>query len=129
MISFCFKTNPIASVSCLATKNLTVARHVKTVPADVEKAIKKRLLRKDLKYSTHARRRIEYRDVTPEDIVEVLQHGVINKDQSKFGGQRSPTFCLEKWVGEPQKLLRVVFAQGDNATIVVTVTWKERVRR
>lgn len=57
----------------------------KGVPQEVESAIKRRLLRKPLVLSTHARARMEARLIAEEDIELLLREGAINKELSKFG--------------------------------------------
>ncbi|GAB4819017.1 hypothetical protein N2152v2_006063 [Parachlorella kessleri] len=60
--------------------------------------------------------------VTEEAILDVLRNVVILQDLSKFGGGRSPQFVLEKRAGP--SVLRVVFAQAPEKTVVVTVVEK-----
>lgn len=40
-------------------------------------------------------------------------------------GAKSPSYCMELHVGHPPRLLRVVFAQSPDATLVVTAAWRE----
>lgn len=78
-------------VSCAAHFRAPVAlargskKKKKGVAQEVESAIKRRLLRKPLVFSTHARARMETRQIAEEDVDLVLREGAINKEHSKFG--------------------------------------------
>ncbi len=72
-------------------------------------------------YTKHARCRMACRNITEEEIHEVLDFGTINKAKSEQnnGSGTCPTYALEANTHEGQRL-RIVFAKCDNVVKVVT---------
>ena len=67
----------------------------------------------------HARCRMECRDITEEEIKEILHEGNINYNKSDLNDNRGATYALEGYSHEHQHL-RIVFAPKQNEMVVVT---------
>jgi Domain of unknown function (DUF4258) len=73
-----------------------------------------------LQYSNHARCRMECRHITQSEVEETMRDGGINYRKSDIQNARCPRYALEDQTKEGQHV-RIVFAQCDNYTEVVTV--------
>ena len=67
----------------------------------------------------HAKCRMECRDITEEEIKEILHDGNINYMKSNLNDERGPTYALEGYSHEHQHL-RIVFAPKKDEMVVVT---------
>ena len=67
----------------------------------------------------HARCRMECRDISEEEIKEILHDGNINYNKSDLNDSRGATYALEGYSHEHQHL-RIVFAPKQNKLVVVT---------
>ncbi|ACU63981.1 DUF4258 domain-containing protein [Chitinophaga pinensis] len=72
-----------------------------------------------LKYTRHARCRMECRHVTEAEVVGILETGSVNNEKSNPQDEPCPTYALEGYSEEGQHL-RVVFAPCEDTTSVVT---------
>ena len=70
-------------------------------------------------YTKHARCRMECRDISEEDISEIMQKGIINFGMSNRSDKPCPTFALQGRTSSGEKL-RIIFAQCHKETKVVT---------
>jgi hypothetical protein len=73
-----------------------------------------------LEYTHHARCRMECRHITEEEVKDILQNGNINYRKSEANGMPCPTYALEGYTHQDNQHVRIVFAQCDNSTKVVT---------
>jgi hypothetical protein len=78
-----------------------------------------------LQYSNHARCRMECRHITQSEVEETMRDGNINYRKSdiqsrSLSGARCPRYAVEDQTKDGQHV-RIVFAQCDNYTEVVTV--------
>jgi Domain of unknown function (DUF4258) len=73
-----------------------------------------------LQYSKHAKCRMECRHITQSEVEETMRDGKINYNKSDIQNARCPRYALEEVTKDSQRV-RVVFAQCDNYTEVVTV--------
>ena len=73
-----------------------------------------------LQYSNHARCRMECRHITESEVQETMLDGKINYRKSDIQNARCPRYALEDQTKDGQHV-RIVFAQCDNYTEVVTV--------
>jgi len=73
-----------------------------------------------LQYSNHARCRMECRHITESEVQETMKDGAINYRKSDIKNARCPRYALEDQTKDGQHV-RIVFAQCDNYTEVVTV--------
>jgi hypothetical protein len=73
-----------------------------------------------LQYSNHAKCRMECRHITEQEVEEAMQEGKINYKKSDIRNSRCPRYALEELTKDDQHI-RVVFAQCNNYTEVVTV--------
>jgi hypothetical protein len=62
---------------------------------------------------------MECRDITEEEIKEILHDGNINYNKSDLNDKRGATYALEGYSNEHQHL-RIVFAPKQNEMVVVT---------
>jgi len=69
--------------------------------------------------SRHAKCRMECRDITEDEIKEILHAGKINYTKSDLNDERGATYALEGYSNEHQHL-RIVFAPKQNELVVVT---------
>jgi hypothetical protein len=70
-------------------------------------------------YTKHALCRMNCRHISRKDINEIMQKGIINFNKSRMRDQPCPSFALQGTTSDGERL-RVVFAQCDNETRVVT---------
>lgn len=73
-----------------------------------------------LQYSNHARCRMDCRHITEGEVQETMRDGTINYRKSDIQNTRCPRYALEDQTKDGQHV-RIVFAQCDNYTEVVTV--------
>jgi uncharacterized protein DUF4258 len=73
-----------------------------------------------LQYSNHARCRMDCRHITEGEVQETMRDGTINYRKSDIKNARCPRYALEDQTKDGQHV-RIVFAQCDNYTEVVTV--------
>ena len=70
-------------------------------------------------FTRHARCRMQCRDITPEEVKEILHKGNINFSKSELNDKRGPKYALEGYSDEHQHL-RIIFAPEDDGMVVVT---------
>ena len=70
-------------------------------------------------YTTHAKCRMDCRDITKDEVKEILNTGNINYMRSNLKDERGPTYALEGYSTSKQHL-RIVFAPKKNELVVVT---------
>ncbi|HEY4149141.1 MAG TPA: DUF4258 domain-containing protein [Chitinophagaceae bacterium] len=73
-----------------------------------------------LDYTRHAQCRMDCRHITPEEVQDILQYGEINYRKTELDGKPCPAYALEGYTQQEHQHLRIVFAQCDNDTKVVT---------
>ena len=67
----------------------------------------------------HAVCRMNCREITLEEIKEIIAQGSVNKAKSGIGSKGDSTFALEG-VSEEQQHIRVVVAQEEEALVIIT---------
>jgi hypothetical protein len=67
----------------------------------------------------HVRCRMQCRDITEQEINEILQEGQINYTKSELDAPRGPRYALEGYSHEHQHL-RIIFVPEQNDIVVVT---------
>lgn len=72
-----------------------------------------------LEYTQHAKCRMNCRHISQSEVQEILQNGIINYRKSNSDARPCPVYALEGISSDNQRL-RIVFAQCDNTTKVVT---------
>lgn len=72
-----------------------------------------------LEYTKHAKCRMDCRHITQDEVEEIMHNGTINYRKSNPDGSPCPTYAIEGNTSKNQHL-RIVFAQCDNETKVVT---------
>lgn len=73
-----------------------------------------------LEYSRHARCRMDCRQVSEAEVLDILKHGQINPRKTRLDDKPCPTYALEGYSQQDHQHLRIVFAQCDNFMKVVT---------
>ena len=73
-----------------------------------------------LDYSNHAKCRMRCREVSESEVEQVMVQGKINYSKSDIQNTRCPRYAVEGITTDEQKL-RIVFAQCNDKTTVVTV--------
>jgi hypothetical protein len=73
-----------------------------------------------LEYTQHAKCRMDCRHITQEEVKDIMQNGKINYNKSEAGGKPCPTYALEGHTQADNQHVRIVFAQCDYKTKVVT---------
>ena len=73
-----------------------------------------------LKYSNHAKCRMECRQVSQEEVEEIMKDGKINYNKSDLQNARCPRYAVEGRTSDDQRV-RIVYAQCNESTTVVTV--------
>jgi hypothetical protein len=73
-----------------------------------------------LEYSNHAKCRMQCRHITQTEVEAIMRDGNINYAKSDIKNTRCPRYAVEGNTADNQRV-RIVYAQCDNATTVVTV--------
>ncbi len=73
----------------------------------------------DLVLTKHAKCRMECRDITEDEIREILHSGNINYNKSNLSDVRGATYALEGYSHDKQHL-RIIFAPERDKIVVVT---------
>ena len=73
-----------------------------------------------LEYTKHAQCRMDCRHITQQEVQEIMQSGAINYRKSEVDAKPCPTYALEGYTQQEHQHLRIVFAQCDYKTKVVT---------
>jgi hypothetical protein len=87
-------------------------------PTDRDKGFDRRTTL--LEYSKHAKCRMQCRKISKEEVEEIMRDGKINYDKSDLKNTRCPRYAVEGITHDDQRV-RIVYAQCNNATTVVTV--------
>ena len=72
-----------------------------------------------LSYTKHARCRMNCRQISEQDIKEIIKKGIININKSDRYDKPCPTYALQGTTSDGESL-RVIFAQCNTETRVVT---------
>jgi len=83
-------------------------------PADLDRNVK------TLKYTRHAKCRMGCRQISEEEVKEILKDGAINNDKTDPKDRPCPTYALEGYTRQDRQHVRIVFAQCETETRVVT---------
>jgi len=78
-----------------------------------------------LQYSNHAKCRMDCRKISRAEVEQVMKEGRINYRKSELKNIRCPRYALEGTTSDGQRV-RIVYAQCDESTTVVTVIDLER---
>jgi hypothetical protein len=70
-------------------------------------------------YTKHARCRMDCRQISKEDINEIMKKGIINFSKSDRSDRPCPTYALQGTTSDGESL-RVIFAQCNTETRVIT---------
>ena len=73
-----------------------------------------------LRYSQHAKCRMDCRHITQDEVEDIMRGGKINYNKSDIKNARCPRYTLEGTTADGQHA-RIVFAQCKENTTVVTV--------
>lgn len=73
-----------------------------------------------LEYSVHAKCRMRCRRITQEEVRDIMQNGTINYAKSDLNDNPCPTYALEGITAKDKQHVRIVFAQCNTKTKVVT---------
>ena len=73
-----------------------------------------------LEYSKHAQCRMDCRHITQQEVQDIMQNGTVNYRKSEVEAKPCPTYALEGYTQQEHQHLRIVFAQCDYKTKVVT---------
>ena len=73
-----------------------------------------------LKYSNHAKCRMDCRKVSQGEVEEIMKEGKINYKKSDLQNTRCPRYAVEGITSDEQRV-RIVYAQCNESTTVVTV--------
>ncbi|MBK7678202.1 MAG: DUF4258 domain-containing protein [Chitinophagaceae bacterium] len=73
-----------------------------------------------LKYSNHAKCRMQCRKISQQEVEEIMREGKINYSKSDLQNARCPRYAVEGVTDDDQRV-RIVYAQCNESTTVVTV--------
>ncbi len=73
-----------------------------------------------LEYSNHASCRMQCRNISKAEVEEMMLEGKINYNKSDLQNARCPRYAVEGVTQDDQRV-RIVFAQCNDKTVVVTV--------
>lgn len=72
-----------------------------------------------VEYTKHALCRMDCRDISKQDILEIMRTGIIIFNKSDLNDRPCPTFALQGYTSDHESI-RVIFAQCRKTTKVVT---------
>ncbi|HQX74501.1 MAG TPA: DUF4258 domain-containing protein [Chitinophagaceae bacterium] len=87
-------------------------------PTDRDKGFDRRT--SYLKYSNHAKCRMQCRKISQVEVEEIMRDGKINYNKSDLDNARCPRYAVEGVTSDDQRV-RIVYAQCNESTTVVTV--------
>lgn len=87
-------------------------------PTDRDKGFDRRT--SYLKYSNHAKCRMQCRKISQAEVEEIMREGKINYNKSDLNNARCPRYAVEGVTSDDQRV-RIVYAQCNESTTVVTV--------
>lgn len=104
-----------------ATKRTTSARKTNAEPSPEAVNRNRGFDRRTayLEYTQHATCRMDCRQITQSEVQDIMREGAINYRKSNAKGSPCPTYAVEGYTDDKQHV-RIVFAQCDNTTKVVT---------
>ncbi len=73
-----------------------------------------------LRYTEHAKCRMDCREISQSEVEEIMQNGKINYNKSNIKDARCPTYAMEGITKDNQRV-RIVYGQCDDFTNVVAV--------
>jgi hypothetical protein len=73
-----------------------------------------------LEYTKHAKCRMECRRISEAEVKEIMEKGAINYRKSNVKAHPCPVYALEGVTSEDDQRVRIVFAQCNGKTKVVT---------
>jgi hypothetical protein len=73
-----------------------------------------------LEYSSHARCRMQCRNISQAEVEETMLEGKINYNKSDLQNARCPRYAVEAITRDNQRV-RIIYAQCNRSTTVVTV--------
>jgi hypothetical protein len=75
---------------------------------------------KTLKYTRHAKCRMDCRQISESEVKEILTSGTVNQRKTDLNDRPCPTYALEGITRADGQRVRIVFAQCEKETRVVT---------
>jgi len=87
-------------------------------PTDRDKGFDRRT--SYLKYSNHAKCRMQCRKISQVEVEEIMRDGKINYNKSDLDNARCPRYAVEGVTSDDQRV-RIIYAQCNESTTVVTV--------
>lgn len=87
-------------------------------PTDRDKGFDRRT--SYLKYTNHAKCRMQCRKISQVEVEEIMRDGKINYNKSDLDNARCPRYAVEGVTSDDQRV-RIVYAQCNESTTVVTV--------
>lgn len=74
----------------------------------------------NLQYTRHARCRMECRQISENEVREIIQQGKLNRRKSDPADKPCPTYALEGYSSSDRQHIRIVVARCGEITKVVT---------
>ena len=74
----------------------------------------------NIEYTRHANCRMKCRRITKAEVEDIMKHGTVNYKKSDVKDRPCPTYALEGYTHQDNQHVRIIFAQCDNKTKVVT---------
>lgn len=76
-------------------------------------------------FTKHARCRMGCRNISEQEVMDILKNGAINHQKSDLRGSPDPKYAVEGNTADGQRV-RMIFAQSPRGVVVVTVIDLER---
>jgi ABC-type nickel/cobalt efflux system permease component RcnA len=73
-----------------------------------------------IEYTKHAKCRMDCRNITQSEVEDIMKNGSINYRKSNINDRPCPSYALEGYTLADNQHVRIVFAQCDHNTKVVT---------
>jgi hypothetical protein len=73
-----------------------------------------------IEYTKHAKCRMDCRHITSSEVEDIMKNGTINYRKSNINDKPCPAYALEGYTVSDNQHVRIIFAQCDHKTKVVT---------
>jgi hypothetical protein len=73
-----------------------------------------------IEYTKHAKCRMQCRQITAAEVKDIMQNGSVNYRKSNVNAKPCPEYAVEGYTKQDDQHVRIVFAQCDYKTKVVT---------
>ncbi|MBC7902866.1 MAG: DUF4258 domain-containing protein [Gemmatimonadaceae bacterium] len=108
----------LAIKRCTGESGAATEKKTKTAKVNRNRGFDRRV--SYIEYTTHAKCRMECREITQAEVEEIMKEGKINYKKSDVNDAPCPSYALEGYTSGDNQHVRIVFGQCDLKTKVIT---------